>query len=90
MITEDLISQYIDSSRELGLLATESELKLRRLQNKPTPDQLEFASRLIRMLIQKNAEVRERIFLNVSRLPKAQASTFEAFRTDDLSPAAAV
>lgn len=89
MITEDFISQYMDSPRELGLLATESELRLWLLQNEPTPDQLEFASRFIRMLVQKKAEVRERIFLNVSRLPKAQASTFEAFRTDDLSPAAA-
>lgn len=87
MINSDFLDFYESVAKKLALSASREEMACFLLDCNASDLDLAFATKMLSMLLGKKREIREKLFLNVSRLPKNMLMTFARFRTESLAPA---
>ncbi|WP_455056151.1 ATP-binding protein [Merdimonas faecis] len=87
MINSDFLDFYESAAKRLALSASREEMACFLLDSNATEQDLAFMTKMLSMLLCKKQEIRERLFLNVSRLPKNMLMTFSRFKTESLAPA---
>lgn len=85
MTSADFLNLYESAAKQIGLPPTRDEIAGFLADNNVTEQDIELTARFLQLCLSKKQEIREKLFLNVSRLPKRMLMAFDRFNTSALA-----